>query len=84
MDLQVIPRRAIRQQVILWELIRLLADLAGASVEVVALAEVEVVAGDSGGKLKASVRLSYLKFFFNERSLLCQVEMEQALQVWAQ
>ena len=46
MDLQVIPRRAIRQQVILWELIRLLADLAGAS------AEVEVVAGDSGGKLK--------------------------------
>ena len=52
MDLQVIPRRAIRQQVILWELIRLLADLAGASAEVVALAEVEVVAGDSGGKLK--------------------------------
>ena len=61
MDLQVI-----RRQAILWELIRLFHDSAVASaealalVEAVALAEAlvltagEVVAGDSGGKLKVT------------------------------
>jgi len=59
MDLQVI-----RRQVILWELIRLFHNSAVASAEALALVEAvaltagEVVAGDSGGKLKVRIRLS--------------------------
>jgi len=64
MDLQAILWEAILGEVILWELIRLLADSAVALAEVLVLVEAlaltagEVVAGDSGGKLKVRIRLS--------------------------